>query len=139
MGVQHSWNTSFMFTNAVSFRCAHARVLAGCMAARPRSCVACSHERQPEQAGHFGALRRPRLCRARPRRLQRHADHHLHGTKPYHLLIDYPEAPQLPCSYPAAMMLALVPPLYMRVMDPRCDEFEAQWAQRTAHPQPAAA
>ena len=31
--------------------------------------------------------------------------------------IPFPEAPQLPFSYPAAMLLALVPPLYFRTMD----------------------
>ncbi len=34
-------------------------------------------------------------------------------------LRNVPEAPQLPASYPAMMVLALCPPLFSRVMDPR--------------------
>ena len=40
---------------------------------------------------------------------------------PYHLLRDVPQAPQLPAGYPAMMLLATVPPLFFRVMDPLVD------------------
>jgi alkane 1-monooxygenase len=52
-------------------------------------------------------------------RLQRHADHHLRANVRYHLLARRPEAPELPAGYPAMILLALVPPLWHRVMDPR--------------------
>lgn len=68
-------------------------------------------------------------------RLQRHADHHMFGTKPYQLLRDLPEAPQLPFSYPVAMMLATVPPLFFSVMDPLVDAYTASRTQaRAEHP-----
>ncbi len=51
--------------------------------------------------------------------LQRHADHHAHGGKPFAALINHQEAPKLPASYGAMLLLALVPPLYRRVMHPR--------------------
>ena len=35
------------------------------------------------------------------------------------LLEDIPEAPQLPASYPAMMLLALLPGVFFLVMDPR--------------------
>ncbi|MCA1748076.1 MAG: alkane 1-monooxygenase [Sphingomonadales bacterium] len=47
----------------------------------------------------------------------RHADHHLSPTKPYHRLLHRPEAPQLPFGYAAMIGLALVPPLWFRIMD----------------------
>ncbi|KAK9837326.1 hypothetical protein WJX81_006410 [Elliptochloris bilobata] len=52
-------------------------------------------------------------------RLQRHSDHHAHAARPYQDLRDMPNAPQLPASYPAMLILALVPPLWSAVMDSR--------------------
>ena len=49
--------------------------------------------------------------------LQRHSDHHLIATKPYQNLENKPEAPQLPSGYPGCFALALIPPLWFRVMD----------------------
>jgi alkane 1-monooxygenase len=51
--------------------------------------------------------------------LQRHADHHAHGGKAFGALINHDDAPKLPASYGAMLLLALVPPLYMRVVHPR--------------------
>lgn len=51
--------------------------------------------------------------------LQRHADHHAHGGKPFGALVNHDEAPKLPASYGAMLLLAHVPPLFMRVMDAR--------------------
>ncbi len=61
-------------------------------------------------------------------RLQRHSDHHAHEHTPYQLLQDIPEAPQLPAGYPAMMLLATVPPLYFKVMNPRVEKAEAALA-----------
>ena len=51
--------------------------------------------------------------------LQRHSDHHAHPTRRYQVLRDYPESPALPTGYAGMILLALVPPLWRRVMDPR--------------------
>lgn len=51
--------------------------------------------------------------------LQRHADHHAFAYRPYDHLRAWPDAPQLPLGYPSMVLLALVPPLWRRVMDPR--------------------
>lgn len=48
-----------------------------------------------------------------------HADHHESPGKPYHTLTNRDAAPQLPGGYPAMMLLAMVPPLWFRVMDRR--------------------
>jgi alkane 1-monooxygenase len=83
-GPQHSWSTSHVFTDCVSFR------------------------------------------------LERHADHHMHGSRPFQLLRNLPDAPQLPFSYPMAMILALVPPLYMHVMHPLLDGLAASRQEAVA-------
>ena len=51
--------------------------------------------------------------------LQRHSDHHAHPTRRYQVLRDYPESPALPTGYAGMILLALVPPMWRRVMDPR--------------------
>jgi alkane 1-monooxygenase len=51
--------------------------------------------------------------------LQRHSDHHANPTRRYQTLRDYAESPVLPTGYAGMILLALVPPLWRRVMDPR--------------------
>lgn len=54
--------------------------------------------------------------------VQRHAHHHARPRLPYpHLQVD-PEGPVLPAGHPAMMALALLPPLWRRVVDPRLPE-----------------
>ncbi len=51
--------------------------------------------------------------------LQRHSDHHANPTRRYQSLRDYQESPVLPTGYAGMILLALVPPAWRRVMDPR--------------------
>jgi len=51
--------------------------------------------------------------------LQRHSDHHAHPTRRYQALRDDERAPALPTGYAGMILLALLPPLWRRVMDPR--------------------
>ena len=51
--------------------------------------------------------------------LTRHSDHHAHPHKPYLVLDHFDEAPQMPAGYPAMMVLAAIPPIWFRVMNPR--------------------
>ncbi len=51
--------------------------------------------------------------------LQRHSDHHAHPLRRYQALRHFDEAPELPSGYATMIVLALVPPLWRRVMDPR--------------------
>jgi len=51
--------------------------------------------------------------------LQRHSDHHANPTRRYQTLRDYAESPVLPTGYAGMIVLALVPPLWRRVMDKR--------------------
>lgn len=58
--------------------------------------------------------------------LQRHSDHHAYASRPYQVLRHFDESPQLPFGYPLMILLALVPPLWFRVMNLRL----AAWQQR---------
>jgi alkane 1-monooxygenase len=53
--------------------------------------------------------------------LTRHADHHAHASRPYPILRSVEQGPQLPTGYPGMVLLALVPPIWFRVMDPRLE------------------
>jgi alkane 1-monooxygenase len=60
-----------------------------------------------------------RLTNALLFNLQRHSDHHVWPTRAYYALRHHPESPQLPAGYAGMALLAMVPPLWRRVMDPR--------------------
>jgi len=49
----------------------------------------------------------------------RHSDHHRDGSRHFQNLRPIAGAPELPSGYAAAMLTALVPPLWRRAMDPR--------------------
>ena len=55
--------------------------------------------------------------------LQRHSDHHAHPGRVYHELESPQAAPQLPTGYPGLIALALIPPLWYWVMNPRLERF----------------
>jgi len=66
----------------------------------------------------------------------RHADHHAHPARPWPALRAPPRhavaAPELPASLPAMATLALIPPLWFRVMDPRLDRLRQHAEARCA-------
>jgi alkane 1-monooxygenase len=51
--------------------------------------------------------------------LSRHSDHHYYASKPYHVLDSYEKSPVLPGGYASAIYLALIPPLWFKVMNHR--------------------
>jgi len=53
--------------------------------------------------------------------LSRHSDHHYKASKKYQVLDSLPDSPQMPTGYPGMMVLALVQPLWFRVMDRKLD------------------
>ncbi|GIV40276.1 MAG: alkane 1-monooxygenase [Thermonema sp.] len=59
--------------------------------------------------------------------LQRHSDHHAYASRPYQILRHFDESPQLPAGYPTMILLALVPPLWFRVMDAKMDEWQRSY------------
>lgn len=56
--------------------------------------------------------------------LTRHSDHHAVASRHYQILRSLEESPQLPTGYPGMILLALVPPLWFRVMDPIVEDFD---------------
>lgn len=61
----------------------------------------------------------------------RHSDHHVTPQRPYPgLQLDAAQMPYLPYSLPVMAVIALVPPVWRRVMDPLC----AHWATRENQP-----
>ncbi len=51
--------------------------------------------------------------------LQRHSDHHANPTREYQVLRSFEDAPDLPTGYSGMLLLATVPWLWRRVMDPK--------------------
>jgi len=56
--------------------------------------------------------------------LQRHSDHHAYAGKPYQVLNHNEESPQLPAGYSAMLIIALFPPLWFKVMNPRLEAWK---------------
>jgi alkane 1-monooxygenase len=52
-----------------------------------------------------------------------HSDHHTDPTRPYHRLRDLLDTPRLPRRFPGPLLLAMVPLLWFRVMDPKVIEW----------------
>ena len=61
--------------------------------------------------------------------LQRHSDHHYKPDRRYPLLQTYgsSDAPQLPYGYPLMTMLAMVPPVFRKIMNPRVRKWHAMY------------
>jgi alkane 1-monooxygenase len=67
--------------------------------------------------------------------LQRHSDHHAHPTRRFQALRHFDEAPELPSGYATMIVLAMVPPLWRRVMDPRVvAHYEGDVTRANIHP-----
>ncbi|SDH81924.1 alkane 1-monooxygenase [Pseudomonas panipatensis] len=57
--------------------------------------------------------------------LQRHSDHHASAKRRYQVLRHYDDSPQLPNGYAGMIVLALFPPLWRAVMNPRVRAYYA--------------
>lgn len=64
--------------------------------------------------------------------LQRHSDHHALANLPYTILKHHDDAPQLPSGYPGMLMLALVPPIWFNVMDPKVVSWRERYMSTSA-------
>ncbi len=51
--------------------------------------------------------------------LQRHSDHHAYPTRSYQTLRHFDGVPSLPSGYAAMILIAYLPPLWFRLMDPK--------------------
>lgn len=61
----------------------------------------------------------PFLSRAILFELSRHSDHHAYASRKYPILRHHDESPQMPTGYPGMILLALVPPLWKKIIHPR--------------------
>ena len=55
--------------------------------------------------------------------LTRHSDHHFKSTRKYQILRHLDESPQLPYGYPTSIIMALLPPLWFRLMDKKAAQY----------------
>jgi alkane 1-monooxygenase len=46
-----------------------------------------------------------------------HTDHHMHASKKYQILEHVKGSPQLPYGYPSSIILAILPPIWFKIMD----------------------
>ena len=51
--------------------------------------------------------------------LTRHSDHHFKASKKYQVLENITDSPQLPFGYPTSILVAMFPPLWFKIMNPR--------------------
>lgn len=58
--------------------------------------------------------------------LSRHSDHHYLASRKYQVLRHHEEAPQLPTGYPGSMLLAMLPPLWFRIMNGKIRKMKAR-------------
>lgn len=56
--------------------------------------------------------------------LSRHSDHHYLASRTYQKLKHYYNTPQLPTGYPGSMLLALLPPLWCKLINQRVLQYE---------------
>jgi len=56
-------------------------------------------------------------------KLQRHSDHHAHASRRYQILRSFPNAPQMPTGYAGMFTMALIPPVWFKVMNPRVKKY----------------
>ena len=57
--------------------------------------------------------------------LQRHSDHHAYAKRRYQVLRHFDDSPQLPNGYAGMIVLALFPPLWRAIMDPKVRAYYA--------------
>jgi len=57
--------------------------------------------------------------------LTRHSDHHFNPSRKYQVLRHFDKAPQMPTGYLAMIPLALVPPLWFKIMNPLVEQHNA--------------
>ena len=60
--------------------------------------------------------------------LPRHGDHHVHAGKPFWLLATRLGAPVLPYGYQTLTLIALIPPLWHRNIDPLLADWDRRFA-----------
>lgn len=68
--------------------------------------------------------------------LQRHSDHHAYAKRRYQVLRHFDDSPQLPNGYAGMIVLAVFPPLWRAVMDPKVRAYYAGEEHQLSESQP---
>ncbi|MFT0634637.1 alkane 1-monooxygenase [Pseudomonas sihuiensis] len=68
--------------------------------------------------------------------LQRHSDHHAYARRRYQVLRHFDDSPQLPNGYAGMIVLAVFPPLWRAVMDPKVRAYYAGEEHQLSESQP---
>lgn len=61
--------------------------------------------------------------------LSRHSDHHYIANRKYQLLRHFDNSPQMPTGYPGMMLLALIPPIWFKIMHKRIDKYRTAFEE----------
>lgn len=69
--------------------------------------------------------------------LTRHSHHHARAQLPFYQLKACPDAPDLPTGYLGSMLLALLPPLWFRLMAPKLKQWDSRYGQTALSGKPA--
>lgn len=64
--------------------------------------------------------------------LPRHSDHHLNPSRPYQLLRHIEDSPQMPMGYFGMFFMALIPPLWFKVVNPHISAYDPEKFQKPA-------
>jgi NAD(P)H-flavin reductase/ferredoxin len=62
--------------------------------------------------------------------LTRHSHHHAQGEVPFHELKPYPEAPMMIHGYLTTIVIALVPPIWFKLMAPKVKAWDEKYASK---------
>jgi alkane 1-monooxygenase len=91
---------------------------------------------------HYGIVRNPRTA-VKPRHswntnsrisswtmfnLTRHSHHHANGAAPFHKLKPYEDAPMMISGYLTTIIIAMIPPLWHKLMTPKVLEWDRKFA-----------
>ena len=72
-----------------------------------------------EAVSGFHSWNAPATCISA--KIQRHSDHHCISYRPYQILRHFADVPHMPYEYFISILIALCPPLWYYVMDPKVD------------------
>ena len=64
--------------------------------------------------------------------LQRHSDHHAFAARRYQVLRHHEQSPQLPFGYATMFVIAMIPPLWMAIMNPKVEAYYQKEPQQAA-------
>jgi alkane 1-monooxygenase len=62
--------------------------------------------------------------------LSRHSDHHYIANRKYQLLRHFDNSPQMPTGYPGMMLIALIPPIWFKIMHKQIEKYRTAFEEQ---------